>query len=1044
MRGKGSERNDEGGRPSSISMKASLKQDANGAARNSRSRSRVHIPSTLESLGTLCNDAASNNISTKRKFFVDKKRQARDISSHGGNHSTKDAVAVVSPPSTPEDDRNKTPSKQQSLIIDSSSKQIDLPCTDIDDFSVGEKVIELLDDDDDEASENEQPNKQQASFSDDDSSILEVYSICSGESVIDISDDDDDDNDITGETIPDIGSKSFLGKEKPPTKDNNNLQKNRASEETNYCRNNNKFPKADTDAESKTSPSTDITMQPTDTDSYSDADNDDAYYSSEEEETAITSVHRSIKNKSKYQKEKKPINPNKKKYSPRRSSWKTKTNKSEKEIEYSDEEENVTTRSHWSMKDKLKHHQEKKLNCSDEEESVTTMRYRTIKDNSKRNQEKKSGYLDSDSATNTQRSMKREKKYQLKKQSGCSSDEQDATTTSYHSRRSRLKRRKQDEKDSGCSSSDSDDYKPCASSSSDDNMASVHRKRPRNNRRPPKKNEFSDDDDDYKPSGKKSEGKRNEHVDSSEEDTAMINYMPSPYEQFRNEKVRRNQEYLASLGLFKIKEDLIGPSSSWKNRKKQAINESSTLSSKEAALEDAKSSQKERRNTKPSCQNSICDSLAAIGCDSSKKAVNTKQTSKGGNDNTAPWRSEVKESLLHINEVQQEIRKEQNSCFFYARSGELNKSYLKLKNTKKSMYDGLEKSISSAAEPDESLDYINDHYERGISQKKLNAKRGAVGKLQRCMQCVACLRLDDCLQCTYCRARNDPNKKNSRKCALRRCVAPLPPLIHKDDDKEESLEVCRNILSTKRSSLFGEALLKTDVKSLFGNQNLSVYRLLPPGAVSDGTSTEISQQRNIVIEHPMPQVRVPLSLDPDEQSLSDGIVLEDIEENDSNYIPVEEISKPLLQDKVQYPYEQEAINRKTLVKKVENGFSFERYFRSGEINKPFVQCKAKCNGKLVNDAEQHVSPTTCFASIDEIDRPIFQNKTKSHCEQQIIDQESLQPKNRPPFYDGKYMPRNKTGADFARGLLSFQRSLLRTEIEDEDFPEEDTYNLLVV
>ena len=1046
MRGKGSERNDEGGRPSSISMKASLKQDVHRAARNSRYRSRVHIPSTLESLGTLCNEAASNGVSAKQKTFADKKRQARDVSSNGGNHSTKDAVAVVSPPSTPEDDRNKTPTtEQQSRIIDTSPKQIDPPCIDIDDFSVDEKVIELLGDDD-EVSENEQPKKQETSYSDDDSSILEVYSICSGESVIDISDDDDKNKGTTGGTMPDEGFRSFLGKEKPPTKESNNLDTNRASEETNYCRSSNKFTKADAEEKPIKSPSIDTTMQHTISDPYSDADNDDAYYSSEEEETVVRSVHRSIKNKAKYRKKKKPSYLHKKEYSPKRSSSKTKTNnKSEKEMEYSDEEENVTTRSHWSMRGKLKHHQEKKQSCLDEEDSVTAMRYRTIINRSKRNQERKSGYLDSDS--DTQKSMKKE---ETKKQSGCSSDEHNATATSFHSKRSKVKRRKRDEKDSGCSSSDTDDYKPFASSSSDDNMISVDRKKPRNNRRQPKKNELSDDDDDYEPSGKRkfdrktSKGKRKEYVDSSEEDTAMLNYMPSPYEQFRNEKVRRNQEYLASLGLFKIKEDLIGPSSSRKNRKKEAKNESSTLSSKETAFDDAKSSRKERRNTKRSCQNSICDSLAAIGCENKKKSVNTKDNSKGGNDNTAPWRSEVKESLLHINEVQQEIRKEQNSCFFYARSGELNKSYRKLNYTKKSMYNGFEKSLFTPTEPDELLNYTNEHYEQGISQKKLNTKRGAVGKLQRCMQCVACLRIDDCLQCTYCRARNDPHKKNSRKCALRRCVAPLPPLIHKDDDKEESLEVCRNILSTKKSSLFGEALLKTDVKALFGNQNLSAYRLLPPGTISDGTSTGVPQQTNIIIEHPMPEVRVPLSLDPDEQSLSDGIVLEDIEENDGNYKPVTGISEPSLQEKVAYPYEEEAINPKTLFKKVEFGASFEQSFRNGEIKKPFELYKAKSTGKLVNDAEQHIPSTTYFASIDEINRPLFHNKIKSPCEQQIIDQESLQPKNSPLLVDGKYIPRNKTGADFARGLLSFQRSLLHTEKEDEDFPEDDTYNLLVV
>ncbi|MFM8961776.1 MAG: hypothetical protein ACKOGQ_04360, partial [Actinomycetota bacterium] len=76
-------------------------------------------------------------------------------------------------------------------------------------------------------------------------------------------------------------------------------------------------------------------------------------------------------------------------------------------------------------------------------------------------------------------------------------------------------------------------------------------------------------DEDYQPPPSSSIGDDDDPEKLSEDES----YEPSPYERFRNEKVRRNQEYLASLGLHEIKYSLSTQTTS-KGRKTKSISTS--------------------------------------------------------------------------------------------------------------------------------------------------------------------------------------------------------------------------------------------------------------------------------------------------------------------------------------------------------------------------------------------------------------------------------------------------------------------------------------
>jgi hypothetical protein len=257
-----------------------------------------------------------------------------------------------------------------------------------------------------------------------------------------------------------------------------------------------------------------------------------------------------------------------------------------------------------------------------------------------------------------------------------------------------------------------------------------------------------------------------------------------------------------------------------------------------------------------------CDSLVAVGDGPCKKS-NEKQIFKSATDNKvrrAVTQDHMAESLSDIKEITRGIREEQMSCFFYARS------------------DKFDKDVGCGVS--------SERHQNPSSNEKRNTLRGATGKLQRCMQCVACLRQDDCLQCTYCRDNIRKGGTYLRKCALRRCVAPLPPRIHnKDDDEEESLAVCKNILSTTRSSTLGEALLKADVKSLFGS-NLSPYRLTASSLTQHGDNSQKDakpqrKQRGSG-DRPQEECGLSSSINIDEGSLSDRIVLEGFDDFDDS------------------------------------------------------------------------------------------------------------------------------------------------------------------
>lgn len=368
-------------------------------------------------------------------------------------------------------------------------------------------------------------------------------------------------------------------------------------------------------------------------------------------------------------------------------------------------------------------------------------------------------------------------------------------------------------------------------------------------------------DEDYQPPPSSSIGDDDDPEKLSEDES----YEPSPYERFRNEKVRRNQEYLASLGLHEIKDSLSTKKTS-KGRKRKSI---STSLKNTAFSQLPKGSEVGLKLSKKAASKILqvekqnCDSLVAVGDGPCKKTIEKQETVYYAHDNKArrvATQDHMVESLSNIKEISRGIRDEQMSCFFYARSGKFDK--------------------------DVGFDVSRERHIHMLSNENRNTLRGATGKLQRCMQCVACLRQDDCSQCTYCRDNIRNGGTYLRKCALRRCVAPLPPRIHnKDDDVEESLEVCKNILSTTRSSTLGEALLKADVKSLFGS-NLSPYRLTSSSLTQnvDSSQKRAKPQRRQRGSGDRPQEECELSssVNRDEDSLSDRIVLEGFDECDDS------------------------------------------------------------------------------------------------------------------------------------------------------------------
>jgi hypothetical protein len=468
------------------------------------------------------------------------------------------------------------------------------------------------------------------------------------------------------------------------------------------------------------------------------------------------------------------------------------------------------------------------------------------------------------------------------------------------------------------------------------------------------------EDDDYKlhSSGSIHDGNPNEQ---SEDES----YEPSPYERFRNEKVRRNQEYLASLGLVEIKESLTkNKTPNRKGRTQKIISNkfnSSACSQLPSEPKEGVILSKKSKDEDAQIENSIRDSLGVVGDGEREKAV-IKRTPNGSVNGCKPRRLEpqeyLPESLSEIKEINQGIHEEQMSCFFYARSGELNKEVM--------------------------CDFGRDHNQHPLSNEKRNTLRGATGKLERCMQCVACLRRNDCLQCTYCRDNLRNGGAYLRKCALRRCVAPLPPRIYnKDDDMEESLEVCKNILTTTKGSMIGEALLQADVKSLFGS-NLSPYRLLPEKPMQNGKSSATHakpQQQKVSNKSPLSKNGGSSSTNMDEDSLSDRIVLEGIDDSDDD-------------------------------------------IRASCVDEDF-------NGRrrIIENSSESPNQAPRLYDLSSSNQETVVNKVKH-----------LTSRN-----NRNISPSGKSGADFARSLMSFQRSVLQVpdEAQEAEFSGDDVYNLLV-